>query len=232
MTKSAFTNLDRATENEWSDVLPDAPAAGLYPSATTRTSGLRPAIMQPPSSSSSPRAGTSVPSDRFPLPSRLPAIHPADEPNDRTIQRVVSVAELDFEDADRTKEITADQVSRLASTSLPSEIPPALPQRPTLPVPANNAALPAQAFPSLSDLAGGHPVSFPQAGARAHATPSAPRYGSVAPQLHALPRPMPWMATPPLPRNERRLATVLVVIGAFVVTAAVVLGTALFILQK
>ena len=214
MTKSAFTNLDRATENEWSDVLPDAPGAGPYPSATTRTSGLRPAIMQPP-----------PPSDRLPLPSRLPALHPADEPNDRTIQRVVSVADLDFEDADRTKEITADQVSRLASTSLPSEIPPALPQRPTLPVPANKAALPPQAFPSLSDLAGGPSV---------YATPSAPLYGhgSIAPQLHAPPRPMPWMATPPLPRNERRLATLLVVIGAFVVTAAVVLGTALFILQK
>lgn len=216
MTKSAFTNLDRAAENEWSDVLPDAPAAGPYPSATTRTSGLRPAIMQPPPSS-----------ERLPLPSRLPALHPADEPNDRTIQRVVSVADLDFEDADRTKELAPDQASRLAATAaaLPSEIPPALPQRPTLPVPANKAALPPAAFPSLSDLAGGP---------RLHATPS-PQYGVttgyITPQLPA-PRPMPWVATPPLPRNERRLATVLVVIGAFVLTAAVVLGTALFILQK
>lgn len=216
MTKPAFTTPDPSLENEWSDVLPPSPP---HPSATTRTSGLRPAIPQPP-----PIA------ERLPPPSRLPALHPADEGNDRTIQRNVSFAQLDFEDADRTTELAADQVSRLAATTFPSDAPP--PQRPTLPVPANQAPLPAQAFPSLSEMAS-QARSLPPAHQAAQAlNMGQAMVGAVEAQLRVPNRPMPWVATPPLPRNDQRLVTALIVVGAFVLTAAIALGTALWILHR
>jgi hypothetical protein len=164
----------------------------------------------------------------LPPPSRLPAIHPADA-NERTIQRSVNVADLDFEDADRTKEIAPDQVSRLAATALPSDIPPAL-QRPTLPVPPMRAPLPPQAFPSLSELAS-HSRPEHQQAARALEMGHAMQ-GAVDAHLRAPNRPMPWVATPPLPRSQDRLVTALIVVGAFVITAALALGGALWVLRS
>ena len=220
MTKPASTmasGYDRSRENEWSDVLPASPS---HPSATTRTSGLRPAIPQPP-----------PPAQRLPPPSRLPVLHPADEGNDRTIQRNVSFAQLDFEDADRTTELAADQMSRLAATTFPSDAPP--PQRPTLPVPASHAPLPPQAFPSLSEMASEAHRPLPPAHQAAQALNMGhAMVGAVEAQLRVPNRPMPWVATPPLPRNEQRLVTALLVVGAFVFTAAIALGAALWILHR
>ena len=54
----------------------------------------------------------------------------------------------------------------------------------------------------------------------------------VEAQLRVPNRPMPWVATPPLPRNDQRIITALLVVGAFVITAAVALGAALWILHR
>ena len=227
MTKPAYTTPDPSLENEWSDVLPASPPSptpmegqrSQLPSATTRTSGLRPSVPQPP-----------PPSARLPAPGRLPVVHPADEGNDRTIQRNVSFAQLDFEDADRTTELAADQMSRLAATTFPSDAPP--PQRPTLPVPASLAPLPPQAFPSLSEMAS-QVRPFPAVHQAAQALDMGhAMVGAVEAQLRVQNRPMPWVATPPLPRNDQRLVTALIVVGAFVFTAAIALGAALWILHR
>lgn len=228
--KPAYATPDPALENEWSDVLPSSssatPAAGTHlPSATTRTSGLRPALPQPP-----------PPSQRLPPPSRLPEIHPADG-DGRTIQRNVSFAQLDFEDADRTQELNPDQLGRLAAAAaLPSDAPPALPQRPTLPVPASHTPLPPQAFSSLSDLA--NRASDPWHMGADHQAAQAlnmgrAMVGAFEAQLRVPNRPMPWVATPPLPRDDhQRLINVLLVVGAFVITAAIALSAALWVLHR